>query len=237
MKVSVCLATYNGSLYIRQQLDSIVRQLQLGDEVIVVDDASVDNTVSIIEGYDDPRIRIITNRANKGVIEAFESALSMATGDFIFLSDQDDVWADNKVSTILDYFKMCNCDVIVSDLYIMDASGKLTSQSFYQYRKVVGGSGILKNIYRNTYIGCAMAFRRRVLAHALPFPRQIPMHDVWIGIIGEIYGRSLFITDKLVYYRRHSSNASSKDRANFIQITKWRCHLCLSLLKRVLFNV
>ncbi len=204
MKISVCIATYNGGKYIKEQLDSILSQLNENDEVIVSDDSSTDNTVQIIKSFKDNRIKIFENQKFKSPIFNFENALNNATGDIIVLSDQDDIWKANKIETIKKY--MHNYDLVLSDADIIDEKGNILHKSFYK----LNGSknGFIKNIVKNSYLGCTMAFNKKILDKSLPFPKDLPMHDWWIGLIAEMYGKTYFIEDKLISYRRHGNNAS-----------------------------
>ena len=112
---SVCMATYNGSEFIKRQLDSIVQQLDTTDEVIIVDDNSTDGTTKIIlDNYSSNQVKLIKNNKNIGSIGSFEKAMSKASGEFIFLADQDDIWFDNKVEVMMDLFKT-GADLIVHD--------------------------------------------------------------------------------------------------------------------------
>src|SRR5262245_13619427 len=90
-RVSVCLATYNGVEHLREQVDSILADLGPHDEVVVVDDASGDATVALLEGFGDPRVRIVRSAHNQGHVRTFERAIREASGEIIMLSDQDDV--------------------------------------------------------------------------------------------------------------------------------------------------
>jgi glycosyltransferase involved in cell wall biosynthesis len=99
-RVSVCLASYNGAAHIREQIDSILADLGSYDEVVVVDDASQDGTVTVLEGRADPRVRVMRSRRNVGHVKAFERAIGEATGDIIMLSDQDDVWPAGRTATL-----------------------------------------------------------------------------------------------------------------------------------------
>ena len=100
MKISVCLATFNGSKFINRQLNSILCQLCDSDEIIIVDDASTDNTISTIKKNKSPLIKLYINTENIGPASTFNRALGLASGDLIFLSDQDDIWEVNKISYI-----------------------------------------------------------------------------------------------------------------------------------------
>lgn len=201
--ISVCIATYNGEKYIREQLDSIIPQLNSDDEIIVSDDSSTDNTLSIINSYNDNRIIVLPSNQFHSPIFNFENAIKNAKGDYIFLSDQDDIWIDNKVKIMINALKQSS--LVVSDCFIVDKHGKIIRNSFFQKKPT---SGILRNLIKNNYLGCCMAFRKELLSKALPFPKSIAMHDIWLGLCGDLFYSTSFIPDKLVMYRRHGENAS-----------------------------
>ena len=100
--ISVCIASYNGGTFIHQQLSSILYQIGENDEVIVSDDGSTDNTVSVIKSFHDKRIRIIDGPGQASPVMNFENVLNAAKGDYIFMADQDDVWLDGKVTICMD---------------------------------------------------------------------------------------------------------------------------------------
>lgn len=230
MKISVAMATYNGEKFISDQIESILKQLDRNDELIISDDNSKDNTVEIIKGYmeKDDRVKLIFNY-KKGIISNFDNAISHSSNDIIFLSDQDDVWVDNKVETIKNYFLEEKLTLVISDAYIVDSDLNTLQDSFY--KSMNSSKGIMKNIIKNTYIGCAMAFKRELKEKILPIPAKVPMHDMWIGIIAERYGEVKFIPEKLIYYRRHESAATSYD-ASLVQKFKWRKDLIFELYKK-----
>jgi glycosyltransferase involved in cell wall biosynthesis len=223
-KVSVVIATYNGERYIKEQLESILVQLDPDDEVIINDDCSKDGTCEIVKAFEDTRIILVENKEQQGVIRNFEKGLALASGNFIFLSDQDDVWFNNKVSTFKTY--LSTADIVQSDAIVVSDSLEVLHPSFAALRGV--RPGFFANLFKNNYMGCNMAFRREVLNIALPFPGYIPMHDLWIGIIGELFFTTKFISEKLLYYRRHSSNVSqstSASRFGFFQKLKFRINV------------
>ncbi|MBO1511895.1 glycosyltransferase family 2 protein [Metabacillus bambusae] len=231
MKISVCLSVYNGEQYLKQQLDSILIQVKSTDEIIIINDNSSDASIKIIKNYNDPRIRLYSNEQNIGVIESFEKAIEKATGDIIFLCDQDDVWLDNKVDTVINIFETKGCTLVSSDAYIVDQSLKIISDSFYKHRK--SGNGVIKNIYKNTFLGCTLAFRKEIKNFILPFPKGIPMHDAWIGILNSMLSKTVFIDDKLIYYRRHDKNVTGLYPSdNLLKILKSRGVLVTLLLIR-----
>jgi len=234
VKISVCIATYNGEKYIKEQLVSILSQLNEKDEVIISDDSSTDKTISIINSFNDERIIIYQHQKFKSAIFNFENSLKYATGDYIFLADQDDVWMINKVETIKEFLD--TYDLVLSDANIIDSEGKVINDSFYLLNS--SNNGLLSNIVKNSYLGCTMAFNRKILEKVLPFPKDIPMHDWWIGLIAEVYGKTFFIKDKLISYRRHGNNisyAGEKSKYSFYRKIIFRLLMIKILMKKVIF--
>ena len=234
--ISVVMATYNGAAYIEQQLHSILDQLGDDDEVILVDDHSVDATLNLVDGIGDARIHVYRNEANLGVQYSFEKAISLASGDIIFLSDQDDVWHPEKVAKFVEVFAMLqDVQLVLSDARIIDKKGETIVESFFERR---GGfvPGVVANLIKNRYLGCVMAFRRCLVDKILPFPMSIPQHDMWIGLVNGVYGKAHFICEPLIDYRRHDANASfasSNRRGNLVQMIKWRWSLIKNLSIRI----
>jgi glycosyltransferase involved in cell wall biosynthesis len=234
--ISVCIATYNGEKHIRKQLDSIIPQLGVDDEIIVSDDNSSDNTINIIESFNDKRIRIFKNNKSKGVIHNVENCLEKANGKTIFLADQDDVWVPNKIEICSNILK--SYDLVVSDCYVTDENLNILYNSFYlvnNSRKTKFGA-----LMKNSYLGCCMAFNRNILDKVLPFPAKIPMHDIWIGNIAAFYYSVKFIPDKLIYYRRHGNNASTASENSTSSIKEkilFRTHIVFSLIKRIWYII
>lgn len=203
-KISVVIATYNGEAFLKSQIDSILTQLPENAEIIISDNVSTDKTIEIIENYNSSKIKLVINRDKKGAKNNFENALNHATGEIIFLSDQDDVWKPDKIKISLEYLRQS--DIIVSDCDIIDEKNNVVLQSYFARRK--SGKGLLKNLWANTYLGCCIAFNRKVLDLALPFPEDIPMHDIWLGFIGELFFKTHFVKNSLVSYRMHNQNLS-----------------------------
>ena len=207
--ISVCMAVRNGESYLREQLSSILPQLAGEDELIISDDHSTDNTVRLIREYQDARIRLLIN-PGQGVITNFENTLRAARGTYIFLADQDDVWMQDKVEKTMRF--LMDCDLVVSDCVIVNESLLPSQESFYQMNG--SGKGLVRNLLRNSYMGCCMAFHRKVLSRALPFPEKIPMHDIWIGLTAEVHFNVKFISDKLLFHRRHQQNATTTSESS-----------------------
>lgn len=232
--ISVCLAAYNGAAHIQEQLASVLSQLGESDEVIVSDDGSTDATRDIVSAIADSRIRLIDGPA-KGLIQNFEHALSKAQGDFVFLCDQDDVWLPGKVDRMISELE--DVQLAVSDCRVVDGALHPVHPSFFQLNH--SHSGLIRNLAKNGYLGCCMAFRRELLGIALPFPEHLPMHDWWLGLIGEVSGRVRFIDKPLSLYRRHGANASmagSSSTFPFSVRLRWRLYLITQLAKRKLLR-
>lgn len=231
MKVSVCMAVYNGENFIREQIDSILPQLKESDEIIISDDGSTDQTLSVINSYKDDRISVY-HSGRKNIVMNFENALKRAKGDIIFLADQDDIWYPNKVENMVKWLQ--DFDLVFSNASVFNDTIEETS---LLYNKGKNRTGLCRNLIKNNFIGATMAFNRKILDKALPFPENIYMHDAWIGSIAEITGKTNYLEDALIYYRRHGGNASQtgeKSSNSFLKKVSIRFNLVLSLLKRVL---
>ncbi len=203
--ISVCIATYNGAKLIREQLESIVPQLGEDDEIVLSDDSSTDETLAIVKALNYPQVRIVQGPSVNLPQKNFENALQAAHGDVIFLSDQDDIWVENKVELMMQALEHADC--VVSDCYVTNEELEVKADSFYTLHRVRPGK--FYNLFmKNGYLGCCMAFKRKVAQKALPFPENIPMHDIWIGNVAAFCFSVAFIPERLIYFRRHDHNAS-----------------------------
>lgn len=228
------MATYNGELYIERQINSILSQLGMDDELIIIDDYSLDNTKHIIHEFCDKRIKLYANEQNLGFLKTFEKAIILAEGDIIFLSDQDDIWIDKKVETVLYYFKENNIDILFHDAIIVDREQNILFKSFTEIRRI--SLNPLRNFISNSFTGCCMAFKSDVKKYILPIPEQAGYHDRWIAVIGGLAGLNIkFISDKLIYYVRHGGNASPLKRRNILKILLDRTKLLICIVRHYLF--
>lgn len=238
-RISVCMAVRNGTNFIVGQIASILPQLAEGDEFIIIDDASTDDTIAVVENIRDQRIRIIRQSENRGVVRSFGRALAAARGEIVFLADHDDLWRPDKVQKFLEAFRTDpGTTLVVSNLLVIDANGTVISDP--KFRAGEFRAGLLSNLVRNRYQGSAMAFRRSILKYCLPFPDGIPIHDVWIGLVNQFVGRAAFIQEPLLLYRRHGSNDSPERHAPIPRMIRWRWslirNLCLLYLRRIAFR-
>lgn len=219
--ISVCLSSYNGEKYIKEQVMSILNQLSLDDELIISDDGSSDSTLSILYGINDRRIKVFTNplrsskhkysQAHYQVTKNFENSLSVACGDYIFLADQDDVWEPDKVLITVEYLRTHK--LVVSNHSIIDSYGNLIQTSHCSKNPI--SPNFWRNVIRMPFYGCCMAFRRELLQEILPFPKELIMHDNWIGLYASWKKYDIYYVEKpLIKYRRHQSNVSPSTRQN-----------------------
>lgn len=232
VRCSVVMATYNGQNYIKEQIETILENLSENDELIISDDNSSDNTRKIIYDFvkKDNRIKLIDG-PQKGVKQNFANAIEKSRGKYIFLADQDDIWMYDKVKRVLEVFEKEKCSVVIHDASIVDEKLKEVMPSFFEFRN--SGKGIIKNIWKNTYIGCCMAFKSDLKDKILPIPNNIEMHDQWIGLLGEKYGECFFLEKCLIKYRRHNNNVSQLQHYGFIKMIKNRYRLVKEYKERL----
>lgn len=213
--VSVCMATYNGSRYVAEQLSSILDQLGPNDEVVVVDDASTDTTVDVVESVRDPRIIIHRNDRNRGYVRSFARAIELSTADVIVLSDQDDIWVEGRLDALVTATEAH--DVVASNLKLLDSEQPLRSpltgrpwllspdddgRRLRNELRILAGDA--------PYFGCAMALRRDALALVMPFPDYLrESHDLWIATAANAAGRLGHLAQTTVLRRVHDDNAST----------------------------
>ena len=211
--ISVCIATHNGGRFLKEQLTSILCQIGENDEVIISDDGSTDDTLKIINGFNDKRIIVVNQKSPKGLPAHeyatlnFENALKHAMGDYIFLADQDDVWISNKVSIIVDYLR--KYPYVVSDCFVTDENLNIISNTRFTKEEHVHFNKYAALVLSTPYQGSCAAFRREILDLALPFPRGLQSHDRWIGDVAAFFFSVKIIPEKLIYYRRHEGTASN----------------------------
>lgn len=216
-KISVCMATYNGEKYIKEQIESIIKNLNAEDEVIIVDDKSKDKTVSIIKSYNDKRIVLIKNEKNLGVNKSFEIGINNCKNEYIFLADQDDIWIDGRVNKMLESLIENQKSIVAGNQEFIDSFGKKIDYSTLEL-DMNDSEKKIKNMYRifrgnAYYTGCAMAFKRDIKNKILPFPNYIESHDLWIAKIGILENTIFHLQEKVLKRRIHGSNVSIGNRS------------------------
>lgn len=236
-RVSVCMAAYNGSAHIEEQIASILPQLQDGDEVVIVDDASTDNTVKVIEALEDPRIRLIRSEVNRGYVKTFEAALTASTGDYIFLSDQDDVWVPGRVDAMV--AELRDADVVASNFgYFGQAPRRIESLRLRSADSTRRWANLLMLwVGVRPYYGCAMAFRSSTKNVILPFPSfLVETHDQWIALVGNLRASMTHIESNTLNRRLHENNTTPKKARSLRLILRARIMLARAFLVAVARN-
>lgn len=214
--ISVCMATYNGARFIKEQIDSIIPQLSENDELIISDDGSTDGTLDIINSYNDERIKVLHHQKNPEFAKIrhsrnfyyatsnFENALIHAKGDYIFLSDQDDVWMPDKVERMITMMRDNNADCVMCNFSLIDEDGTIISNVVLPKNSVP--RTLLFKILKSRLIGSSMAFHKSLKKKIFPFPKKLLAHDLWIGCLAK---RVLFIDIPLTLYRRYRGTVST----------------------------
>lgn len=225
-RISVAMATCDGAAWIEIQLRSILGQLGLDDEVVVADASSRDTTLERIEAFADPRIRILRDLPRGDIPGTFEAALRDTRGEFVFLSDQDDQWLPTKVERCLAGLQGTSSSLLLHDARVVDGHGATLAPSFLEARGF--RPGFWPNLAKPGYLGCALVFRRRLLEVALPFPKDVPMHDWWLGLLAERNGGVAVLREPLILHVRHGANANfAPGRSPFPLLERLRFRLLL----------
>jgi glycosyltransferase involved in cell wall biosynthesis len=212
IRASVCMATYKGSAFVAEQIESIVAQLGPDDELVIVDDCSPDDTVAtIVQTIDrlgESRVFLTRTDTNLGYVRAFEAAIKRARGRYVFLSDQDDVWAPGRHEKMI--AGLATSLVVAGNHSILGRDG---ARLWYPPLRSGGSRRHLANLFGiligyRPYFGCAMGFRREAIdGGILPIPDFIvESHDIWIAITGNVRQSIRHLDDVVVERRLHDSN-------------------------------
>ncbi len=209
--VSVALCTYNGEKYIKAQLDSIIGQTYEALEIIICDDRSRDKTLDILRSYTDSRIKIHENETNLGLELNFLNAISLCSGEYISLSDQDDVWAKNKVEKLLGYIGRNT--LVYADSAFMDWDGIHTGKKLSDMRQMYSGGDdrVFSIPFVPFLFGHALLFTRNIKDGILAARPPI-FHDGWIGFVAAGKGTIGYLNEVLVFYRQHPASATINSR-------------------------
>lgn len=231
MRVSVALAAYRGEAFLGQQLDSILPQLAQQDEIVISDDAPGGETQKLVEAYQtrDARIRYVAGPGKGAAAQNFAHALAQCTGDILFLCDQDDVWLPEKYAQVVQAID-AGADLVLHDARIVDAGLEEIAPSFFAKNGL--RQGVIANLYKNSFIGCCMAFTRQVRDLALPMPADIPMHDWWIGLLALSRFQVKILQEPLLLYRRHAL-AVTGGQTSLWQKLRWRIRITYQLQQRL----
>lgn len=221
VRIVILLGTYNGARFVEEQIKSIQRQTVNNWNLLVRDDASDDGTVELIASLakDDERIHWVKNGQGRlGIVGNFGELMRIAHSegaDYIFLSDQDDVWTSTKIAEQFTYLrKMEECYgentpiLVYSDLEIVDEQLRRIHPSFMSYQGLTHESRdpLRVLLTQNFVTGCATAINRPLLNLAVPLPPNVIMHDWWLALCGAACGQLAYLPQALLRYRQHGAN-------------------------------
>ena len=214
--IDIVMASYNGADYIAEQIFSMMNAdsfCEKINKIIISDDNSVDGTTEILRSFGFERIDLSLNDGKNGVIGNFANVFSKSTADYIIISDQDDVWLQNKINVLYNGIKGIEINkstpaLFFTDLKVVDRDLNIISDSFWKLQKTDPNlSDLLKGILlKNISPGCAMIINRALLLKAQPFPRDILMHDWWLLLVAKAFGTIGFSKEKTFLYRQHDRN-------------------------------
>ena len=215
--ISIAMTTYNGEKYLREQLDSILNQTYKDFELIICDDCSTDSTVQIIKSYIDPRIKLFINEKNLGFKKNFEKAIKLCTGEYIALSDQDDIWENNKlelcINNIGEHDLICtNSEIINSE----NISQNYTMKDVLKIKKIPNDQyKIFSHLILTNFVqGSTILAKRDFILSTLPIPSNFQFHDHWFGIIASINNGVKYLDISTLKYRKHENQITTNTVEN-----------------------
>ena len=223
------MATYNGEKYLYEQIESILNQSYKNWILLVRDDNSKDNTVSIIEEYEkkDPRIRLLRDRkGNLGFVKNFEELLKNSQEEFVMFSDQDDYWEKDKIKNYIEILqkdeKLSQIPLLIhSNSFICDKELKIVKEKFIDSSIASEKNG---NSYFFSYVvqGSTVMINRKLKEICIPFLSSVTLHDRYFHLISEFFGERIFIDKSLMKYRQHMNNEIGARRNILQKILKKR---------------
>jgi len=240
-KISIAMTTYNGESFLKEQIESILKQTYQSFELIICDDKSSDSTFEILQQYSHKytKIKVYQNKQQLGVVKNFEKVINLSTSPYIALSDQDDIWNPQKLEILLKEIKQLESQypklpcMVHSDLSLINETKQLLHPSFFTFKHyklkeekdlthILGPCGVMGN---------TLLMNQLLKDKILPFPSSTKVHDYWIALINEIFGKRKTILQPLVQYRIHQNNVSnSKSKLYLLKYKK-----IISLFKQLPF--
>jgi glycosyltransferase involved in cell wall biosynthesis len=220
-RISIAMAVYNGELFIREQLESFLRQTRLPDELVVSDNCSTDSTLDIVREFAAGApfaVQLLINERNLGVRKNFERAISACSGDLIFLSDCDDVWYANKIDVMEQALRrwpaaaiaVCNADIVDEDLRRLGSTvwgaGHFSPNRRLR-RNLTDGKGFRRTVPAPA--NC-MAFRGRFKSLVLPLPDDFFGRFIASTIVYSGAGGVALLTEALLAYRQHPGQVTRR---------------------------
>src|SRR5687768_13638378 len=201
--VSIVMGTYNGSEFLKEQMDTLLAQTYPAIEIVIIDDCSTDGTFDMLKAYasSDPRIRLSRNSSNLGYNLNFEQAVKAAHGEFIAIADQDDIWEVEKISEMMKAWDKPNLVMLHSPSALFKTGGSIDWKSVHS-RIPFHGDDVRKFFLYNHISGHNMLFKKSLLHQALPFPGNM-YYDWWLAAVACCSGGIAYVEKVLAYHRLH----------------------------------
>lgn len=223
--ISIAMTTFNGQKFVLEQIQSILDQDYPDFELIICDDCSSDSTFEILQkmSLSDHRIKIFKNEQNLGFKKNFEKALSLCSGEFVALCDQDDIWMTNHLSILVN--NIGDYDLIAGNALLCDANcvsinTDLLSCSKFDYLPKTNQEWFVFLLHGNIFQGTAALFKKTLLAKALPIPEIVKFHDYWLALIAASSNGVKYLKECILKYRQHGNNITLNKKWNFFQRIK-----------------
>jgi glycosyltransferase involved in cell wall biosynthesis len=226
--ISIALCTYNGAKYLQEQLMSIINQTYKNIEIVVVDDCSTDNTVDLVKSLEKtfPQIKLYQNEKNLGFNKNFEKAIELTTGDYIAISDQDDIWELNKLEFLFNHIG--DNWLIFSNSVFIDEQNNDLGKTLLQSSFKLGERDFRSLLFYNFVTGHTTLFARTFILYIFPIPSS-GYYDWWMGFIALYHKKIAYLNKNLTRHRIHGSSVMNKEEqaissdpkgARFLEKTK-----------------
>lgn len=221
--ISIAIATYNGEKYIKKQIESILAQSEKVDEIVICDDCSNDSTVQIIKEImqnNNDTVKLFENNENIGYSKNFRQAVEKCNGDYIFFSDQDDIWENNKVEKYIDIMNDADVNVICSDYKLIDEKDELLDKSLFainnkvKTNKRISKVSTYKLLFGNVSPGCTYCFKKSIKDLFLREENEEVIHDYAIALLGSLNNGLVYLNEKTIKYRIHDQNSIGIKKAD-----------------------
>ena len=230
-QVDILLATYQGGSYLKEQLLSILQQSYPHFHILIRDDGSTDQTLSIIDSFRQiypEHISLIPSIQRMGVKGNFSELMHHAKARYIMLSDQDDIWLPHKIE--LSLLKMKEMEnqhgtqiplLMHTDLQVVTSDLNIIDPSFWHYSNLNPSiMGLNRLLIQNIVSGCALMMNQQLLHLAYPIPHQCLMHDWWIALVAAIFGKIDYIQESTLLYRQHDKNDVGAKKFSLLRFIK-----------------
>lgn len=217
--IDILLATYNGAPYLTQQLESLFNQSCQDFKILIRDDGSTDQTLSIVDAFSKKypeRIRLVKGTSRLGPKGSFSALMKLSDAPYVMFCDQDDIWKKEKIALSLKQMKQLEQKhgssiplLVHTDLIVINEKGDPVHPSFWKYANLSAETFITINrlLTQNVVTGCTAMMNRRLCELAYPIPECAFMHDWWVALIASLFGKIAIIRESTIYYRQHNKNA------------------------------